>query len=262
MLLWTDAVRREDPLRATAQQLLIGTAIFLIPAIVELARDPVPASGLAAAAAAGVATGAGALAASFAMRAEQVSLVSPVISLEGTIAAAIAVVAGEEFVVGLAIGLGVAAAGTACAVLGPFEEGRAWRWTRGISWAFVAASLYGVGLWLVADAGTGIATTLLLQQGCGAVLLLALSDPRGTLRRPSRRVVVPSVLYSLGFVAYAIGARAESIAVAAVLAGQFAVVAVVLAHVVRGDRLGGRQYAGICLLTIGVAIVAATAPGV
>lgn len=69
-------------------------------------------------------------------------------------------------------------------------------------------------------------------------------------------VIVSGLCEVAGFASYAIGAR-HGIAVAAVLASQFAAVAAVAAFLLFHERLTRLQLAGVTAIALGVAIVSA-----
>jgi drug/metabolite transporter (DMT)-like permease len=69
-------------------------------------------------------------------------------------------------------------------------------------------------------------------------------------------VVAAGLAEVAGFYSYAIGAR-HGIAVSAVLASQFAAIAALAARVLFGERLGRARTAGVIVVALGVAAVAA-----
>ena len=81
-----------------------------------------------------------------------------------------------------------------------------------------------------------------------------------TRRLRLARSAVPLVLFTglaevLGFVCYAVGAR-HSVAIAAVLGSQFAVVASAAAYLFVRERLTRLQLAGVVVIVAGVAALA------
>jgi hypothetical protein len=88
----------------------------------------------------------------------------------------------------------------------------------------------------------------------GAALIAA---RRLRITRAALPLVVASGLAELGgFTAYAVGAR-HGIAVAAVLASQFAALAVIAAFLLFAERLTRTQVAGVVAIAIGVAALSA-----
>ena len=69
-------------------------------------------------------------------------------------------------------------------------------------------------------------------------------------------VVVTGLCEIGGFAAYVAGAR-HSIAIAAVLASQFAAIAALLAFVLFRERLTRIQTLGVCIVVAGVAVLSA-----
>jgi drug/metabolite transporter (DMT)-like permease len=75
-------------------------------------------------------------------------------------------------------------------------------------------------------------------------------------RRAAPLVVAAGLCEVLGFVSFTLGAR-HGIAVAAVLASQFAAIAAVAAYVLFGERLARVQIAGVAAIVAGVAVLSA-----
>ena len=75
-------------------------------------------------------------------------------------------------------------------------------------------------------------------------------------RRAAPLLVLGGVCEVLGLSAFIIGAR-HDLAVSAVLSAQFAGLAALMAYLIFGERLGRVQVAGIALIAVGVALVAA-----
>ena len=92
--------------------------------------------------------------------------------------------------------------------------------------------------------------------------VLAITVPLAVLGRLRlTRAALPFVVATglaevAGFAAYAVGAR-HSIAIAAVLASQFAALAAIGAYVFFGERLTRVQIAGIAVVAVGVALLSA-----
>jgi drug/metabolite transporter (DMT)-like permease len=93
--------------------------------------------------------------------------------------------------------------------------------------------------------------------GVAVVTLPLLAARRLQLTREALPFVVASGLAEVaGFVSYAVGAR-HGIAIAAVLASQFAALAALGAALVFKERLGRMGIAGIVAIAVGVAVVSA-----
>ncbi len=93
--------------------------------------------------------------------------------------------------------------------------------------------------------------------GVLGIALPLIASRRLRITRAALPLVVASGLFEVaGFAAYAIGSR-HGIAVAAVLASQFAAVAAVAAFVLFHERLTRLQLAGVVAIAVGVAAVSA-----
>jgi drug/metabolite transporter (DMT)-like permease len=208
-----------------------------------------------------------------AMRVGQVSLVAPLVSTEGAIAAVIALIAGESIAPAVAAALAMIAAGVVVASVPPPEVDSAGAPGRdpahrgaehhraAFGFAAGAALLFGASLYATGKAGAALpsAWVALPARVIGtAVLLVPLGISR-RLARPGR--ALPFVLASgiaevAGFYAYTAGAR-HGIAVAAVLSSQFATLSVLVAYVLFKERLGQLQLAGVITVIVGVALLSA-----
>jgi drug/metabolite transporter (DMT)-like permease len=205
----------------------------------------------------------GALALGFrAMTLGRVSIVATVIATDGAMAATVSIARGET-VDGLVLaGLTVIVAGVLLAVSGggdsqhgPRRDGLAALAALGSAACFAttflsageAGSLQPV--WLV---GLGRLVPLLL------VSLPVLAATR--VARPPRSawpwIGITALGDVLGFTAYASAAR-HDLAVAAVVASEYAIVTVVLGVVLLGERLRPHQWAGVGIALAGIALVAA-----
>ena len=85
---------------------------------------------------------------------------------------------------------------------------------------------------------------------------LALSGRLRLTRKAVPFVVASGLAEVVGFVSYALGAR-HGIAIAAVLASQFAALAAVGAAVLFKERLTRAGVAGVVVIAVGVAVVSA-----
>jgi len=197
-----------------------------------------------------------------ALRIGKVGIVSPVVATEGAIAAIIAIAAGETIGVGTGVLLVAIAAGIVLASR-PAEEREVEdpHPARATALALGAAATFGLGLYAsgrVSDL-VPVAWVILPARVIGVVFVAFPMALRGTLRltRPALPlVVVAGVCEVAGFGSYAIGAR-EGIAVAAVLASQFAAVAALGAYLLFHERLSGVQRTGAVVVLAGVAILTA-----
>lgn len=201
-----------------------------------------------------------------ALRVGKVSVVAPVVSTEGAIAAVASVVAGERLQVGAALLLPVIVVGVVLAATGPTtdllapDDGSA-RAARPVLLACAAALSFGASLYATsrASADLPVPWVLLPARLIGVAALAAPLALRGTLAltRPALPLVVAAgVCEVLGFASFAAGSR-HGVAIAAVLASQFAALAAVAAFVLFRERLTRLQVSGVSLLALGVATLAA-----
>jgi drug/metabolite transporter (DMT)-like permease len=121
--------------------------------------------------------------------------------------------------------------------------------------------MFGVGLVASARAGDGLGAfwTILVARIVGLGFLVAPLAVRGLLPRPGRAlrlVAYSGIAEVVGFAAYIVGAQ-HGIAVAAVLAAQFAAVATLLSFFAFDERLTRRQLLGVVVILAGVTAVAA-----
>jgi drug/metabolite transporter (DMT)-like permease len=196
------------------------------------------------------------------MRIGKVGVIAPITSSEGAVAAVIAVAAGEHLGVWTAVALGVVVAGVVLAARPPKEpEESGHDDPRAAFLAIAAAGAFGAGLYATgrASADLPLAWAVLPPRvlGVAAVTLPLLAAGRLRLTRAALPFVVASGLAEVGgFFSYAVGAR-HGIAVAAVLASQFAALAALGAAVFFKERLGRIGILGVAVTAAGVAAVSA-----
>jgi drug/metabolite transporter (DMT)-like permease len=208
------------------------------------------------------------------LRIGKVGAVLALASTEGAIAAVIAVVAGERLTIPVAVVLGIIAMGIATVALasddaaepsevnaatgvrpGPSAERRA------AIFGATAAIAFGFSIYGTAQAGISLPIVLAIMPArvAGVALVFVPMAFAGRLRMTRRAVplvVVVGLGEVLGNASYVVGAR-ESIAIAAVLASQFAAVAAVAAFFLFRERLSPRQRSGVVAIFVGVAILTA-----
>ena len=201
-----------------------------------------------------------------ALRQGQVSLVLPLVSTEGAIAAVIAVLAGESLSSAAAAALLLASVGVCLASVRPSvpEEPGASRGEhhfKVVALALCAALLFGASLYGTARAAAELpsAWVVLSARVVGSVVLALPLMLSGKLRLP--RPAVPLVVTSgicevLGFFAYNLGSG-HSIAITAVLGSQFSTFGVIGSYLLFGERLGRLQLAGVCIVIAGVTLLSA-----
>jgi len=210
----------------------------------------------------GLANVGGLLLAYTALRGGHVSVVAPILSTEGAIGALIAVVAGEQLAPGsgpilAAIVVGVVLASRereGGAMVGSLPKDST---IRTAALALGAATAFGANIYFVGVLGgalPAIWTALparLLGTLAVAIPLVIFGRFRMT-RRALPFVVIVGLAEVAGVVSLAIGAQ-ESIAVASVMASQFAAIAVIAAVAFLGERVTRSQAFGIALIALGVA---------
>ena len=205
------------------------------------------------------------------LRVGHVGVVTALASTEGAIAAVIAVVAGERLTVPVVVMLCVIAAGIATVALAtgdaagdatvPATAVHGHDQRRAAMFGVAAALCFGGGIYATAQAGLVLPpfVALLPPRVVGVVgvfLPLALTGRLQMTRRAAPMVVVIGIAEVLGNAAYILGARG-SIAIAAVLASQYAAVAAIGAFFLFRERLSTPQRSGVVAIAVGVAILTA-----
>lgn len=194
-----------------------------------------------------------------ALRRGKVGIVTPVTSTEGAIAAVLAVATGEALGIAPAGLLAMVALGIVLAGVAPDEPTLDQHTSGGGGFwlAALAALSFGVGIYatghLSASLPVGWAVLPPRLVGVAIVTMPLVLSRRLRLSRSALPLVVfTGIAEVLGFVSFAVGAR-DSVAIAAVLGSQFAVVASVAAYVLLRERLTRRQLAGAVVILVGVA---------
>ena len=212
-----------------------------------------------------------------ALRIGQVSLVAPIVSTEGAIAALISILTGQSLAPSVAATLAVIAVGVGLASSAPSEipgsepAGSAAAATAAAPTrrhgsaaailAAVAAVAFGASLYATGRAGARLPSSwvVLAARLIGVAALALPLAVRGRLRltRPAAPLVIGSGICEVaGFYAYTFASR-HGIAVAAVLASQFAVLALIGSYVLFRERLHWIQLTGVGCVIVGVALLSA-----
>ncbi|HEX9528042.1 MAG TPA: EamA family transporter [Streptosporangiaceae bacterium] len=256
--------------------MLIGLVLILPPTV--LLADPAqltwPILGLlAVAGASGVA---GLLIEYVAFRRGKVGVVTGIASTEGMVAALISAAAGARLhartgllLALVTVGVAVTAASPDAASpdQGPADAdpggpgGPGGRTVRAAVLALPVALLFGLTLYTTGRIGAraSVLWALLPARLFGSVLLAAPLAARRKLRLTRRAlplVAAAGAAEVLGTLSYAVGAR-HQLAIAAVLASQFAALTAVAAFILHGQRLTRAQLAGLAAVVIGVSLVSA-----
>jgi len=196
-----------------------------------------------------------------ALRLGKVGLVAPIVSTEGALAAVLAVLAGEPLAASTAVLLALIALGIALAAASrddvvPGAPAAASR-RAPIVLAVLAAFAFGGSLYATGRVSESVAVPWVLLSarliGLLAVVLPLALRRRWQMTRPALPlVVVAGVCEVVGFASFALGSQ-HGIAVAAVLASQFAALAGVGAFVLWRERLTRLQLSGVTIVVISVA---------
>ena len=205
----------------------------------------------------------------------RVSIVTPIVSTEGGVAALGSVILGEALGVPTALILGVIAIGVVLAsadhrggeVAAVNDSGRP-RYRRedpaatrrSVLLAIGASVVFSVGLITSARMGADVPISwiLLVSRAVGVLLIAIPLAMRGQLqlsRAALPLVLVSGLLEAIGSALYVTGAQASP-ATAAVLSSQFAAIAAVSAFFLFGERLARVQIAGVTAIALGVTALA------
>lgn len=216
-----------------------------------------------------------------ALRGGNVSVVAPITSTEGAIAAVIAVVLGEQLAPGAGLVLGAIVVGVVLASLERTDPAvgetgdltddgtnglRAKAFVhaspiRTAALALAAALTFGLNIYLVGVLGASLPAiwAALPARVVGTVAVTIPLFALGRLRMTRSAlpfVVAGGVGDVAGTVSLAFGAR-DGIAIASVMSSQFAAFAAIAAVVLFRERLQRIQVVGIALIAVGVAVLAA-----
>lgn len=134
---------------------------------------------------------------------------------------------------------------------------------RGVPWALAAALAFGVNYWIlgfrVMPVFGGLASVWVIRLVSFLVLAL-LAHPLGQSVQIPRGSTAWLIFFigladTAGFIANNLAFKQEEIAIATVLASLYGVVTLFFAAAFLHERLGRRQWAGVALIFIGVALV-------
>ncbi len=262
LLTSTAAARRIGARSTLAGGMLVGLAIA-VPAVLVSERPVLGTEEVAFLAVSGLGNVFGLLMSYTAARLGKVSIVGPIVSTEGAIAAAIAVIFGEQVAPGAGLVLALLVVGVVLAARepdpdsGPSDASTA----RIVAFAIGAALAFGVSIYAtgrVAEA-LPIAWTILPARLAGVLIVavpLLLRGGLGVTRSALPFVVGTGVAEVAGILSFAVGAR-EGIAVTSVVASQFPAFAAIGAFLFFKERLARVQLTGVVLIAVGVAVLAA-----
>ena len=193
----------------------------------------------------------------------KVAVTAPIVSTEGSVAAALAVLTGEAASPLLLLMLAMIAVGIFVVAMQPGggADALAGGGPRYVVFAVLAALIFGLGLYGAGRASDTVPPSLVAAAGrVAGVAIFTLPLVLARRLRFDRNVLpfllIAGVAEVVGMYLFALGA-AESIAISSVLASQFAVLAALIAHAV-GERISSRQWAGVAAVTVGVVVITIT----
>jgi drug/metabolite transporter (DMT)-like permease len=252
------ATRYVDSWSLLATVMTVGLVISIPPVV--LTKPPtIHGSNVAWLLAAGAANVAGLMFTYSALSVGKVGVVAPITSTEGGVAALIAVIAGEALSSGTAACLVVIVLGVALSA--HTRDSDRGVHIRSVILAALAALAFGLGLYATGRNGQslGIAWAVLPPRAVGvAVIALPLLVTRRwrIVRAAMPYAVAGGICEVLGFASYAVGAR-HNLAIAAVLASQFAGLAAVVGWLAFRERLTRVQVVGAVAIVLGVSVLSA-----
>jgi drug/metabolite transporter (DMT)-like permease len=206
---------------------------------------------------AGVGNVSGLVLAGSAYRFGKVGVITPILATEGALAAVVAALLGQSIAPFVAALLLVIVIGIVMAAAGPDPEPLEHeRPVVAVLLASAGALVFGASLFAAGHASSDvpIAWVLLPARLVGTLALFVplLLVRRLRITRETLPMVIATALCEVvGFTAFAIAAQYD-VAVASVLASQFAPIAAVLAYVLFREKLGRMQIAGVAVIVLGV----------
>jgi len=250
------ATRDVGPLAVIVGSTLIG-GIVVAPAALLVGVPEFTARGLALSVATGALTFLGFLASFSAFQHGKVSTVTPIVACQGAVVAGIAIAFGERLDPIVLVMLPLLVLGVVLAGMGASGGGPS-----GVSRAALAALIYSGVLLLAAAAATemGPIWAFLIARVTTFAIAFAVAAARGVAtasRRTWRNVLVWGIGESLGTLLYFVAAERGPVALASVLAAQFATTGVIAGFVLLKERPLPRQWAGIGIVIVGVTVVSA-----
>jgi drug/metabolite transporter (DMT)-like permease len=252
-----------DPMAVVAWIMLVGLVITAPLAAVAGVPSRLHGSALVWLIVSGAGNVGGLIINYYALRIGQVSVVAPIVSTEGAIAALISVITGQTLAVSVAVTLLVIVAGVVLASVPAPDLGAhdAARHPRAVLLAVAAAATFGVSLYATGRAA-GLLPASWVVLSARLIGVVALAVPlllTGRLRLTARAaplVVTSGVAEVAGFFAFTLASR-HGLAIAAVLSSQFAVLALAVSYVLFSERLSRVQFAGVVCVLVGVAALSA-----
>lgn len=248
------AIRRVGELPVLVWSLAIGT-LAALPIVAVTGAPHLSTRGLLLAIAAAAVTVPAYLTAFAAFQTCPVSVVTPILSCEGAAAAVIAVIFGERLDAALAFSLAFAVVGVV--LVGISGEDHQHAHARGVAFVCLAALIWGVVLALGAPVSNelGVWWGFLLVRFLALLfaLTLALGTRRGAtlgpaLRREPWRITAWGLSDAGAYLSFYLAAHRGPLAVASVLAAQFALFGAFSGVLLLGERLRAHQWLGIAIV--------------
>jgi len=210
----------------------------------------------------GVLTFVGYVAGFSAFQTGKLTIVAPTIACEGAVAAVIAILLGESFDTRILLLLPLAVIGVVLAAMGSSEEGQ----SSGALKAAVAALIWGGILTLAAPVAgeVGVIWGFVLVRLVALVIALPIGLKLGVVgkaRLDWKNVAAWGIGDSVASLLFVAAADRGPVAVAGVLAAQFATVGVIVGMVFLKERLHLRQWIGIITVILAISAIAATGAG-
>jgi drug/metabolite transporter (DMT)-like permease len=259
----TRASRVLGPWSTTGLTVFIGLLVVLPLLLLETPSGGIEAQDMAWLVVAGLGYTVGMLFNYAALTGGKVPVTAPIVSTEGSIAAALAVLTGEAASPLLGAMLVLIAVGIFVVALQPGGGADALSGNGGryVGFAVIAAIIFGIGLYGSGRASEGVPPSWVVAAGRIAGVALVTLPLALTRRLRFERSVLPFLVFAgvaevVGVYAFAWGSQ-ESIAVTAVLSSQFAVIAALIAHTL-GERISPRQWAGVAAVSAGVVVITLT----
>ncbi len=192
-----------------------------------------------------------------AFRVGKVSVVAPIIACEGAIAAVIAIAFGESMDQRVLIFLPIAVIGVVLAAMNGSSEG-----TGGVMRASIAAVIWGFVLVLAAPVAdeVGVVWAFLLVRLVALLFAIPLGIRAGVTlnaRLDWKNVAIWGLGDSAASLLFVVAADRGPVALAGVLAAQFATVGAIAGVLILKERLRARQWAGIVIVILSVTAIAA-----
>jgi uncharacterized membrane protein len=189
-----------------------------------------------------------------ALRHGQLGVVGPLMALEGAIAALLGIAfAGMAPSLALDGGLGVSVIGGLTVALGANLRGH----IAGSPYALAAACCAGIALWTFTRQPLAPLLALMIVRACGTLTMLP-TVSRWRLPHGLRWLVVVAALDVAANVLFLLGVRGGSLSTTAVLAAQFGTLTALGGIWHWKESLTRLQTAGLIILAVGVAAVAAS----